>query len=256
MSLRSLTSRPVTGIPNGPRPPPGWFPEPEDARPSAPGSNPGRAGRALTIRGGNGSHTPRPGVQIRAAASVRSESSRNGIAPGPTTLVSVPSREAPHHPRSSLRGVGRARRRGLSARRTRGLRPPAPCGSRVLPLGRRVPYRSGITPGTAASSGGGFHRETKAGITRPGPSIVAPNTCRRRQQWDRLASQAKRSTPGREPGRSLTPSPTKSGDFPRSFFGWSSPRGLAPTPRPGRDRRGCRTVCWRVLMPSRAEQGS
>jgi hypothetical protein len=126
MSLRSLTSRPVTGIPNGPRPPPGWFPEPEDARPSAPGSNPGRAGRALTIRGGNGSHTPRPGVQIRAAASVRSESSRNGIAPGPTTLVSVPSRGAPHHPRSSLRGVGRARRRGLSARGTRGLRSPFP----------------------------------------------------------------------------------------------------------------------------------
>jgi hypothetical protein len=115
-----------TGIPNGPRPPPGWFPEPEDARPSAPGSNPGRAGRALTIRGGNGSHTPRPGVQIRAAASVRSESSRNGIAPGPTTLVSVPSRGAPHHPRSSLRGVGRARRRGLSARGTRGLRSPFP----------------------------------------------------------------------------------------------------------------------------------
>jgi len=84
VSLRSLTSRPVTGIPNGPRPPPGWFPEPEDARPSTPGSSPGRAGRPPTIRGGNGSHTSHPGLLTRTAASVRSESPRNRIAPGPT----------------------------------------------------------------------------------------------------------------------------------------------------------------------------
>jgi hypothetical protein len=81
-------------------------------------------------------------------------------------------------------------------------------------------------------------QDPKWGIPTQGPSRDAPNTCRRRQRWDRLASQAERSTPGREPGRSLTPSPTKSGDFPRSFFGWSSPRGVAPTPRPGRSRAG------------------
>jgi len=169
---------------------------------------------------------------------VRSESSRNGIAPGPTTRVSVPRRGAPHHPRSSLRGVGRVRRRGLSARRTSTLRHPSPHGSRVPPLGGLVPCRSGVTPGTAASSGGGLHRETRAGITRSGSVGGYTKHVWRRQQWDRLASQAKRSTPGRSPGRSLTPSPTKSGDFPRSFFGWSSLRGLAPTPRiradPGR----------------------
>jgi hypothetical protein len=213
MSLRSLTSRPVTGIPNGPRPPPGWFPEPEDARPSAPGSNPGRSGRALTIRGGNGSHTPRPGVQIRAAASVRSESSRNGIAPGPTTLVSVPSREAPHHPRSSLRGVGRARRRGLSARGTRGLRSPFP--SRVTgpppreagPLGGRDRTGQPSVEWRRSPS-----RDFRRGLPALSPPRLAPNTWRRRQRWDRLASQARRSTPGRSPGRSLTPSPAKSGE--------------------------------------------
>jgi hypothetical protein len=132
----------------------------EDAWTSAPGSNPGRPGRPPTFRGGNGSHTTHPELLIRTAASERSESPRHRITPGPTKLVSLPSRGAPHHPRSSLRGVGRARRRGLSARGTSALRHPSPHGSRVLSLERLVPCRSGVTPGTAASSGGGRHRET------------------------------------------------------------------------------------------------
>lgn len=116
----------------------------EDAWTSAPGSNPGRPGRPPTFRGGNGSHTTHPELLIRTAASERSESPRHRITPGPTKLVSLPSRGAPDHPRSSLRGVGQARRRGLSARRTRGLRTPYP--SRVAgPLPREagpLPVRS------------------------------------------------------------------------------------------------------------------
>jgi len=236
--LRSLTSRPVTGIPNGPRPPPGWFPEPEDARPSTPGSNPGRAGRPPTIRGGNGSHTSHPGLLTRTAASVRSESPRNRIAPGPTRLVSVPSRGAPHH---------LAVHRGASAGPDDGafrLAEPGACAP--LPLtGAGPPPREAGPLGVRSHTGQPSvewrrspSQDLKRGKPPLGPSIDTPNTCRRRQRWDRLASQAERSTPGRWPGRSLASPPTKSGDFPRSFFGWSSPRGVAPAPRirpkPGR----------------------
>jgi hypothetical protein len=249
MSLRSLTSRPVTGIPNGPRPPPGWFPEPEDARPSAPGSNPGRAGRALTIRGGNGSHTPRPGVQIRAAASVRSESSRNGIAPGPTTLVSVPSREAPHHPRSSLRGVGRARRRGLSARGTRGLRAPyplrvtGPSPRKAGPLGGRNltgPTERRVAAVAIARQKRGLPAQVHRGLhqTRVGDVSDAVDLRLRRGG----------PHPGANPaGHSPRPQPNRETSRGVSLAGRHL-EGSPPHLVSGRAGQGCRSVCWRVLM--------
>jgi hypothetical protein len=188
---------------------------------------------------------------------VRSESSRNGIAPGPTTLVSVPSRGAPHHPRSSLRGVGRARRRGLSARRTSTLRHPSPHGSRVPPLGGLVPCRSGVTPGTAASSGGGLHRETK--------SRDHPLRVRRWIHQTRVATSTMGSTcvsgeavHSRALTRQVTHSvPNQIGRLPEEFL-WLvlTSRARAHTSYPGGPGQGCRTVCWRVLMGSPPEQGS
>jgi len=188
---------------------------------------------------------------------VRSESSRNGIAPGPTTRVSVPRRGAPHHPHSSLRGVGRARRRGLSARRTRGLRPPAPCGSRVLPLGRAgpLPVRSHTGHGSVE-----WRRSPSRDQSRDHPLRV-----RRWIHQTRVATSTMGSTcvsgeavHSRALTRQVTHSvPNQIGRLPEEFL-WLvlTSRARAHTSYPGGPGQGCRTVCWRVLMGSPPEQGS
>lgn len=141
---------------------------------------------------------------------MRSESPRHRITPGPTRLVSVPSRGAPRTTEFTP-SLPQARRRGLSARRTRGLRSPFPSRVRVPGLPGRVPSASGVTPGSRASSGGGHHRETKAGVTRPGPSMDAPNTCG--DVSDGIDLRLRRSGP--HPG--------------------AGPAGHSPRPQPNRD---------------------
>jgi len=211
----------------------------EDAWTSAPGSNPGRPGRPLTFRGGNGSHTTHPELLIRTAASARSESARNRITPGSISRVSFPRGGSAPPPTQFTAGRRQGPTTGPFGSRNPGLARPLPlAGHGSFPSEGGSPRRPESHRADRASSGGGRHRETEAGVTRSGPPRLAPNTCRRRQRCGRLASQARRSTPGREPGRSLTSSPTKSGDFPRSFFGWSASRGVAPTPRIRQSRAG------------------
>jgi hypothetical protein len=62
------------------------------ARPSTPGINPGRSGRLLTFRGGNGSHTTPPGSP-GARFGTRGKCSEQARA-RPPTAVSFPARRA------------------------------------------------------------------------------------------------------------------------------------------------------------------
>lgn len=237
-----------TGIPNGPRPPPGWFPEPEDARASTPGSNPGRAGRALTIRGGNGSHTSHPGSPGGCFGAQRESSAQDRSWPHKTGISSPQGGTPP--PAQFTAG----RRQGPTTApfgwQNPGLAHPLPlAGHGSLPSESGSPRRPESSPGSRASSGGGHHRETKS---RGYPLRVrrqkTPNTCGDVNNGIDLRLRRSGPLPGADPaGHSLRPQPNRE-TFPLSFFGWSSLRGLAPAPRIRRTGQGCRTVCWRVLM--------
>jgi hypothetical protein len=145
--------------PNGPRPAAGSVPA---GIPVLRHRGVTRAGRAdFCPSVGVTAPTPRPRVG-RRPASVRGESSRNRITPGSHGLVSVPSRGALRRAGVHTHAPGRARRRSLSSSGTRAFRSAFASRLRLLPLGRRAPWPSGITPGGPASRNGGFHRDRGA----------------------------------------------------------------------------------------------
>lgn len=157
---------------------------------------------------------PVRGRPLRCAGRVLGTGSR----PAPQARYQFPAGGHPATQGVHTRANGQVRRRGLSARGTRGLRPPSPHGSRVLPLGRRVPCRSGITPGTAASSHGGVHRETKTGVTRPCPPMkTAPNGCGDVNRWRALRPD--QAVHSRALARQVTRMvPTQIGRLPEEFL--------------------------------------
>jgi hypothetical protein len=208
---------------------------------------------------------PRPRSR-RRPASERGESARNGLTPGPHGLVSFPSLRTPRAAEVGLQRFRRARRWSLSSSETGAFRTAFTLRLRLPPLGGPVSWSAGITPTGPASRNGGFHRDRLA-RENPGQHrlegsfkrLYATSTVgiafrRDREVHDRREPVRSPSVPDRSGGRAWLAGPY--GPPPKEFVDQSTPRGIAPTPRRGRNRRGCRSVYCRGLMPSPAEQGA
>jgi len=187
----------------------------------------------------------------REPASERGESARHGLAPGPPGQFRFLPGGRPGRV-VFTRPLSRARRRSLSSSGTGAFRTALASRLRLPPLGGPVPWRSGITPGTPASRNGGLpSRSGTPGVARDciARKIVQTPVCDF-SGGDRLAARKLGPRGPRSPQVTGLP-PADPVGLPEEFVSWSTPRGLAPAPRPGLNRRGRRPVCARLFRPRR-----
>jgi hypothetical protein len=218
---------------------------------------PGRVGRLLTSPGGNGSLTRRPGITRSGSFGTLRQFSEQALA-WPAPRGSVPSSGAP-----AGVAVHCARMVGPTAW---GSPPKNQPVSRPLPLPgsgfAASSDRSSPRPGSHRTIGAPNNGGVSCDPPRGSPKETCPQgnvaqTVGRDFSSAAGVSTQRNAVHTRSLNRQVTArSPTRTRSRPRAFFLGTRLPGLAPAPRPGANRQGCRSVCWRGLMASRPEQGS